>query len=450
MRCMSIPIRSLRARFVHWIGLGMVVGCTHTGVPPVSDWEQAESDLRTGRGREALPVLEAMHRKNPKNYAVGRALVEAHVQAGSTIALADRLSDASTPVQHYMRALALFAQRSEVTPEVRKEFDRAIEEDPKRAEARYRLGLALLESDRPEEGLEPLRRASKLAPHRRVILLPLAKVLFKTGDPAGAAAALGRAVSLGPNREEVAVARTLMAARDPFVALPVEVRGDFERGLQALEQDQPQEALVDFDKVVADRPELPAGHLMRGLALQRLSDIGAAAEALRHADELDPPQALPQLYLGNLYLGQGQQDAALAQYAAAIAQNPLLDEAYLRQGELGLERKDLELARRSFKTLTFLSPDDVGVRRRLAETLKLQGDSDGAEHELRVALGQEPGHVELRLRLAQLYAERCQPETSPPERQRFAAQARREAQKVLEADPENPTALVLLDRLASK
>jgi len=253
-------------------------------------------------------------------------------------------------------------------------------------------------------------------------------------------------VALGPNREEVATARALMAARDPFNALPVEVRGEVERGLQALERDQPHEAMAAFDSVVQDRPELPAGHLLRGLALQRMGDAGEAAEALGHAEELDPGQALPQLYLGNLYWGQGQPETALAHYAQAIARNPVLDEAYFHQAEIALERADLELARRSFKTLTFLAPDDLGVRRKLAETLKLQGDFDAAEHELRVALGQEPNHVELRLRLAQLYAEQASKQADPTEQQRFGAQARKEAQRVLELEPENATALSLAAR----
>lgn len=424
--------------------VALLLGCAHGGLPPVSEWEQAETDLRTGRGEQARVTLEAMHRKSPRNYAVARALVEAHSQAGSAAALADRLSGASTPVEHYMRALALFAQVRDVTAEVRAEFDKTIDADPKKAEPRYRLGVALLEANRPDEALEPLRRASELAPYRRSIYLPLAQVLFKTGDASGAVAALTRMVSLGPNLDEVTKARAMIGEKDPFAAMPAEVRGDFERGLQALERDQPAEALSAFDAVIAARPELSAGHLLRGLSLQRAGDFGGAAEALRHADTLDPSQALSELYLGNLLWGQAQPDAAAKKYAEAIAQNPLLDEAYLRQGELAMERRDLELARRSFKALTFLTPEDLGVRRSLAETLRQQGDFEGAERELRVALGYAPDHVELRLRLAQLYADEGQKSQNPSERQRHRAQARREAQRVLELEPENPAAVGLI------
>jgi tetratricopeptide (TPR) repeat protein len=390
-----------------------------------------------------------MHKKSPRNYAVGRALVEAYLQTGGTAALLRRLDRPSSAVEHYMRALALFGQQNDVTPEVKASFQHAIDGDPRRAEPRYRLGLGLLEAGRPQEALEELRRAAQLAPHRRPILLPLAKALFETGATGEAVSTLQRVVALGPSRDEIAAARALMLERDPFSNLPAEIRGDFERGIQALEEDQPKAATIALDAVIAVRPELPAGHLLRGLALQRMGDPAGALEALRHAELLDRSQALSHLYLGNLYLGQGQQEAALEQYEAATGLNPVLDEAYLRKGELALARGDLERAARAFKTLSFLNPDDLPIRRQLAEVQARQGHWGEAEHELRLALGQKPEEVALRLRLAQLYLERRKQESDPQVQQRLAAQTRKEAQRVLEAEPENTAALAILQSVAA-
>ncbi|HZH03623.1 MAG TPA: tetratricopeptide repeat protein, partial [Myxococcaceae bacterium] len=302
---MSILLRSVR-RGLRVVGAASVLamGCAHTGRPPLTDWEQAEDYLRTGQGARAVPLLEAMHARNPKDYEVARSLVEAHDQAGQSAALAQRLqgevSKNPSAVGHYMRGLALFAATHEATPEGVAEFERALALEPRRAELHYRLGLTYVESEQYEAALAPLRRAAELAPYRRAVQLPLSKVLSKLGDRKGAVAALARVVSLGPTREEVATARALIAAWDPIAKLPEGARGDFERGMHALTQDSPQDALTAFEAVVQTHPDLAFGPALLGLAYQRLDDPGRAVESFRRSIELDPSQALPHLYLGNL------------------------------------------------------------------------------------------------------------------------------------------------------
>src|SRR5205807_2284980 len=101
------------------------------------------------------------------------------------------------------------------------ELTRAVQLAPQQAELHYRLGLALLESERYAEALVPLRRAVQLAPERRGLQLPLAKALHRTGDDAGATAALAALVHAEPSPAEVTTARALMdRLADPFARFP--------------------------------------------------------------------------------------------------------------------------------------------------------------------------------------------------------------------------------------
>ncbi|HZH04240.1 MAG TPA: tetratricopeptide repeat protein, partial [Myxococcaceae bacterium] len=114
------------------------------------------------------------------------------------------------------------------------------------------------------------------------------------------------------------------------------------------------------------------------------------------------------------------------------------------------ERGDLELARRSFRNLAFLEPDNGLVRWKLAQTLQRQGDFDAAEHELRTAISGNPENLEFRLRLGLLYAEKRQRVANAEEKQRAGFQAQRLLKEVLKSQPDNALAIAALQELNAK
>src|SRR5204862_298942 len=156
----------------------------------------------------ALPLLERLHAQEPNDLPTARALVEAHVKAGRAQALIDRLiashrDDAAT---HYMLGLAYFARSADAAGPALDELRKALALRPDDPELRYRLGIALLESEKYELALAELQRARELAPDRLQIALPLAKALQRTGDLPSAVAELRRVVTSAPSPKEVATA----------------------------------------------------------------------------------------------------------------------------------------------------------------------------------------------------------------------------------------------------
>jgi tetratricopeptide (TPR) repeat protein len=429
-------------------------GCVHGAGQgtPLSPREQAQLFLQKGQPERAYPLLEELHAQSPGDLDAARMLADAAVRTGRAEALLAKVdADKRAPqaVRHYLRGLLFFARSADAGGPAIREFEQAIALAPDTAEYHYRLGLALLESEKYAQALPPLRRASELSPKRPGLYLPLAKALARTGDTRGAVAALGKLVAQEPTPAEVATARALMdQMADPFAGVPKAAERKLEQGLAWLrDADVPQQAIVTFEELLRDYPDLPVVHALLGLAYQRIDDAGRAVDEFKRAIELAPEVGRTWFYLGELYLARQRPEQAREAFEKAVALNPLLDDAYLRLGDLELERRDVAQARDHFRILTALQPESAPARGKLALALQLMGDYPAADRELRKVLDKDPENVEFMLRLGLLHAERHLRASQAPEREKAASEASRWLRKVLEAQPDNALASRTLDSL---
>ena len=438
------------------LGLGLATtGCGHTrgSEAPMDRQAQARALLAENKPEQALPLLEAEAARAPEDLGLARALTEAQVRMGHTDAwiaeLERRNAQAERAVNHYMLGLAHFSRASGAEAPAVAAFERALALRPQEAEFHYRLGLARLESEQYAAALVPLRRAAELAPERPGIRLPLAKALHRTGDSAGAVAALGVLVKAGPSPAEVATARALMnQLADPFARFPKTAEAKLEEGLRYLrELDSPHPAIVAFEEILRDYPDLAVVHALLGLSWQRLDDAGRAVEEFKRAMELAPEDGKNPLYLGELYLSRQRPESARPLLERAVALNPLLDEAWFRLGDMHLERKELAAARECFRVVTHLLPEAVPARGKLALVLQWEGRWAEAERELLWVVEREPGNLEFTLRLGLLFTEQAQRATRVEERRGAVEKAERWLRKVLEAQPENVVASRALQQL---
>ncbi|MBF5041017.1 tetratricopeptide repeat protein [Aggregicoccus sp. 17bor-14] len=422
-------------------------GCSaHRTAAPTAPRERARALVEAGKPAEAIALLEGLHAAAPDDLELARALTEAQVKAGRTdawIAELERRNRAHERAsQHYMLGLAHFSRSAGAGEPAIRAFERAIALAPGEAELHHRLGIALLESEQYAQAVGPLRRAVELAPGRAGLQLPLAKALHRTGDTQGAVAALSALVQQSPSRAEVATARALMEQiSDPFARLPKGAGPRFEEGLRALhEQDVPQQAILAFEEVLHDFPDLAVVHALLGLAYQRLDDAGRAVEEYRRALELAPSDGKTHQYLGELYLARQRPESARPEFQQAVALHPLLDVAWYQLGDLELQRHDLGAARRCFQVLSALQPDSPAPHGKLALVLQLEGDWKGADRELHAVLDGDPENVEFALRLGLLHAERAGKTPEPAARRAAQAEAEKWLRQVLEAQPENAVA----------
>lgn len=430
------------------LGCGLLTGCQHGSSMErvLGPRDQARVYMEQNQPAKALTLLEELHAKSPDDLDVARALTEAQVKSGRTDAwiaeLQRRNTQTERAVNHYMLGLAYFTRASDAGAPAVAAFERAIALAPSEAEFHYRLGIALLESEQYTAALGPLRRAAELAPDRAAVRLPLAKALHRTGDSAGAVAALNAVVRAAPSPSEVTTARALMnQIADPFNSFPKAAEGKLEEGMRFLQElDVPQQAILAFEEILHDYPDLAVVHALLGLAYQRLDDAGRAVDEFKQAIELAPRDGKNYFYMGELYLSRQRAEAAREAFGKAVAFNPLLDEAWFRLGNLSLDRRDLKAAREAFQILTWLSPDAVPPRGQLAVVYQLEGDFPAAERELRHVVEKDPENMEFALRLGLLFAEQTQRTRKPEERRAAGEEAEKWLLKVLEEQPDNALA----------
>ena len=459
-----MTIRHLRSR--PWIraavlGVGLLTGCSTTSsnsakARPTDPLSQARAYLDEHQPTKALGLLTDLHRQTPDNLDVARSLTEAYVKAGQTDAwiaeLQKRIAAGERAVDQYMLGLALFSRARDAGAPSVAAFERAATLAPDTAEFHYRLGLAQLESEQYTEALGPLRRATALEPARTAWRLPLAKALHRTGDAPRAVEALGTVVRGQPTPAEVSTARALMEQiADPFSGFPKAAEAKLEEGMRYLKDlDAPQHAILAFEEILLDYPDVAVVHALLGLAYQRLDDAGRAVDEFKQAIERAPRDGKNHFYLGELYLARQRPDAARVSFEKAVALHPLLETAWFHLGDIHLERRDLTAARESFTVATALAPEAVAMRGKLALVYQLEGDFAAAERELRRVVEKDPENMEFSLRLGLLYTEQAMKASRPEARKTAASEAERWLMKVLETQPENAVASRALQQLKAQ
>lgn len=433
------------------VGVGLFTGCvTITGAAaPLTPREEAQVLLQRGEGAKALPLLVELQAKAPADLTLARMVAEAHVKAGSAETFLATLAPKDTAISHYQQGLVRFARASDASAPAIADFRRAAALDPSEPEYRYRLGVALLESEQYEPARIELEAAVKQAGDRPSWFLPLAKVRYRTGDNHGATEAIRTVVTGGPSAADVRTARALMdQISDPFAGIPRAARAQLEQTIQWLEvADVPQQAIVQLEELLRDYPDEAILHSLLGLSWARLDDAGRAVEELKRAIELAPEDGKNHLYLAQLYEARQRPKNAEEHYQKALERNPVLDEAWLRLGDVALDRQDYVTARKYFEVATRLLPDSPSAHGKLALVHQLDGNWPAADRELRVVLDRDPENLEFMLRLGVLHTERFAKSRSPTERNQASVEATRWLEKVLEAQPENAIASRALARL---
>lgn len=436
------------------VGCALATGCVTTKASSqrLTPREEAQVALQRGDAARALELLEPDFAKHPEDLSLARLVAEAHVKAGSSAALLARLAGSDTPVSHYQQGLVRFANAAEASGPAIDEFRRAVALAPNEPEFHYRLGVALLESEQYEDALRSLQKATELAPERTGWALPLAKAKAHTGDQAGAVAAI-RTVVLGePSAAEVKTAVALMdQLTDPFATFPTAAKPQLEQAMQWLQlADVPQQAIVQLEQILRDYPDLAVVHSLLGLAYDRLDDAGRAVDEFKRAIELAPEDGKNHFYLAELYQARQRPKNAEEHYLKAVEKNPVLADAWVRLGDLALDRNDLLGARKDFQVVARLRPDDPAARGKLALVFQLDGDWPAADRELKAVMDKEPDNLEFALRLGVLHTERFTKAKTSAEREGAAKEATKWLEQVLEAQPENAIASRALERVKAR
>ncbi len=129
-----------------------------------------------------------------------------------------------------------------------------------------------------------------------------------------------------------------------------------ERAGSYIQQQKYQQAIDDFDLIIASRPEAPFFN-NRGLCRQTLGDLEGARADFRKTLELQPRLASAWLSLGKLEVTAGNSEAALKHFSTLIERFPQLPEGYMSRAELYIRGKDFAAALKDYDRLVQMRPD---------------------------------------------------------------------------------------------
>jgi predicted O-linked N-acetylglucosamine transferase (SPINDLY family) len=232
----------------------------------------------------------------------------------------------------------------------------------------YLLGSAALIQGRLRDALPPLRRAVQLDPR-------LAEAQFNLGF---ALEGLGRLdEALDAYRRTVAVAPQL-----------AEAHNNLGNVLQKLKRHD--EAVSAYQKALALRPEVAQYHMNRGDALRDLQRLEDADAAYRTAIRLKPDLVEVNLNLAHVLQLQGRYEASVEHFQRAIDLRPDYVEAYQGMGHALRSLGRHEEAEAAYRRALELKPDDASIYINLGKVLKEASRYEAALDSFQRALALKP------------------------------------------------------------
>ncbi|HEX3377921.1 MAG TPA: tetratricopeptide repeat protein [Candidatus Acidoferrales bacterium] len=131
------------------------------------------------------------------------------------------------------------------------------------------------------------------------------------------------------------------------------------------------DAKNEFSRAIAFDPKMAAAHLNLGLVLMD-SDPAAAAEAFRHAAELQPAESRPRFLAGYCLEHAGKFPEAVVEYRAALALSPKDYEAHFGLGRVLLRTGDAAGAEEPFRAAIAARADAAPAKLGLGSALLTQ------------------------------------------------------------------------------
>ena len=152
---------------------------------------------------------------------------------------------------------------------------------------------------------------------------------------------------------------------------PDDPYANFQLGYAFVGLKRPEDAKTQFLRAIALDPKMAAAHLNLGLVLVD-SDPANAAEAFRHAADLQPTESRPRFLAGFCLEQTGKFPEAIEQYRAALVISPKDYESHYALARVLVQTKDAAGAEAQFREAVAARSDAAPAQLGLASALLAQ------------------------------------------------------------------------------
>ena len=346
------------------------------------EFQRALSALQAGNAKDAVHLLQAVLRSQPKHIAALNLLGVALGRLGRNAEAIDSFDRALVLAPHsveswFGRGMTLIAAGRQ--HDAIASFDRVIAAKRDFTQVHLLRAKLLMDLGRHDDALAGVDQLLVIAPGLAEAWLGRGNVLFEFKRYEEALTSCDRALTLQPNLAEAWHARgnilnelkrydEALAAYDKALALNPHFSGALYGRANVLgELKRYQDALGTYDRALALTPDLVEAWIGRGNVLTELNRHDEASAAFDRALGLHSNLAEAWLGRGNVLFKLGRYNEALATYEKALALDSALAEAWLGRGNVYFECNRREEASDAYDKALAQNP-------RLAEAWRGRGN----------------------------------------------------------------------------
>jgi tetratricopeptide (TPR) repeat protein len=323
----------------------------------------AASYLGLGSIQEARALVPAVMSRSAKDHGLlvefAEVLLDFDLVADALAAL--QVAEKRPPLtSEFFFAMGQVRERRGELALTQKNFQRAVDLNPKSVNALQALAHLLADQGKWEKSMELLTRSRAIAPDSPDVLRKFAAASLHAGHAADAVEAAQQLIKLRPDEPEAL----------------------YLLGVAQLQNGDAEPARTTFQKYVKIRPADPLALLALGMVDVNLRDLPAARSDFEQCLKLDPKQVEAYYELGSISKDQGDAAAAIPYLEKAVAINPSHARTHALLGQLYLSQRDYAKAQEHLTRATELSPNVPDTHYQLGLLFARLNQHDRAQREM--------------------------------------------------------------------